>query len=107
MKKTKAQLKGKLDKEMEHIQFSNHQQVLNHVYPTTWKQKLLKLWNKEISIPLVPISVVLVLFILVMGYPAIKSIEQRPEEGASDSIKHVDGSGYFYWESNQRGGEKR
>lgn len=96
--KAKEQLKGNLDKEVESIQFTKHQEVLEQVYPTTWKQKLHKLWNKEISIPLIPVSTVCVLFIIVISYPEIRSIEPLPKDEANRAIKEI--AGYYYWEDD-------
>ncbi|MFS0674289.1 hypothetical protein [Ornithinibacillus sp. 179-J 7C1 HS] len=95
MMKAKEQLKVNLDKEVESIQFTKHQEVLEQVYPTTWKQKLHKLWNKEISIPLIPVSTVFALMVIAIGYVEINTSEKINNPNQEKVIIQV--AGNYYW----------
>jgi hypothetical protein len=98
LKKTNELLKNQLDKELGPIQFSRHQEVLSSVYPKTWKQKFRRLWNKEITIPLLPVSAAFVLFIVMIGY-----VEIRPTDPSITSNQErvlIDVAGNYYWKDD-------
>ncbi|GIO28705.1 hypothetical protein [Ornithinibacillus bavariensis] len=95
MKQVNEHLKNQLDKELEIIQFSGQKEVLNRVYPKTWKQKFLKLWNKELTIPIVPVSAVFVLLIMVIGYVEIKPTEHSNRDNEKRELINV--AGNYYW----------
>ncbi|WP_226038158.1 hypothetical protein [Aquibacillus saliphilus] len=87
-------VKQKLDKELNQIQFSSKQQVLNNS-----KNKWNTFFNKQIEIPLVPVTGVAIIFITLLSiYPITKEspslIEQYPAEG-----QIVEKGGSIYWES--------
>jgi hypothetical protein len=89
------QLKRHLDKEMEHIHFSRKQNVLNEIKRQTWKNKLHRLWNKEISIPLIPVSTAFVLFIMALGYVELSPLEQNDKKNQDKKLIQV--AGNYYW----------
>lgn len=95
MKKANKQLKRHLDKEMEHIHFSRQKNVLNEIKRQTWKDKLHRLWNKEISIPLIPVSTAFVLLIMTLGYVELYPIEQLDNEEQNKKLIEV--AGNYYW----------
>lgn len=83
---------------MESIQFTKQKEVLKQVYPTTMKQKIHKLWNKEIVVPLVPVSAIAFLLIVAISIPEIKSLKPPADNEANQTIIEV--AGYYYWEDD-------
>ncbi|WP_017754807.1 hypothetical protein [Calidifontibacillus oryziterrae] len=59
-----SEIKKQLDNELRHIHFSNENNVLERSHPRTFLQKIKYWWNKEITIPLVPVGAIIV---IVMG----------------------------------------
>ena len=96
MKKANEQLKRHLDKELEQIQFSRQVEVMNKITRITWKDKLHRLWNKEITIPLIPISAVLALCIVLIGYK--EKWQEEPKNTNSGVLITVAGS--YYWKED-------
>jgi hypothetical protein len=98
LKKAEEQLKRQLDNELEQIQFTTKQAVIKRVYPTSWKEKLHKLWNKEITIPLIPVSVTFVLLIVSLGYLELKPVERQVTE--TDERELIQVAGNYYWKDD-------
>lgn len=98
MKKVNEQIKRRLDSELEQVHFSKQQEVVQRIYPITWKQKLNKLWNKEITIPLIPISAAFVMFIMVIGYVEINPLELINHERVEKKL--IDVGGNYYWKDD-------
>ncbi|MEN2768434.1 hypothetical protein [Ornithinibacillus xuwenensis] len=92
----KERIKAHLNNELKHTHFTKQQDVLKRVYPHTWKQKIVTLWNKEIQIPIIPITA---LFVLVMV--SVGSLENSPTDSIDEHNKErvlVDIAGNYYWE---------
>ncbi|MBU9720887.1 MULTISPECIES: hypothetical protein [Bacillaceae] len=72
-KDRQKELKGKLDKELVPVVFSEKSkvEVLSLTHPQTLQEKLKGWWNKDVTIPLIPIGAVLVLFITVGSVMAV------------------------------------
>lgn len=68
MMEEKKQIKKHLDKELENLVFTKQADVLNQLTPKRWKMKVKQLWNKEIPIPLLPVSSVFVLLLFGYGF---------------------------------------
>lgn len=97
MKKDKKPLKQQLDHELNHLQFFKHEDVLKQTHPETWRQKAGQLWNKEISIPLLPISAICIVLFLLFGY---KEIILPEMDNASDEKVLIEVSGNMYWKDD-------
>ena len=96
MKKANRQLKNHLDKELTQIQFSGQLEVMNKINQITWKDKLHRLWNKEISIPLIPVGAVLALCIFWIGY---KEIPQDERKNTNSGVL-ISVAGSYYWKDD-------
>ncbi|SHF86332.1 hypothetical protein [Ornithinibacillus halophilus] len=88
----KKRFKNQLDHELQNIHFNKQEEVLDKAYPTTWKQKLSKLWNKEIDIPLLPVGAVFVLMLFGYGYKDIFNNDRMYEDKELVEI-----AGNTYW----------
>ena len=89
----KKEIKKHLDMELKNLTFTKQADVLNQLHPTGWKMKLKRLWNKEISIPLLPVSSVFVLFILGYGFLNIYDNQQF------DDKELIELGGSTYWKN--------
>ncbi|WP_042142852.1 hypothetical protein [Paucisalibacillus sp. EB02] len=98
MKKVNKQLKRHLDKELEHIHFSRQQDVLNKIKHSTWNEKLHRIWNKEISIPLLPVSTAFIILIAAISYVELSPMEQIDNENQNKKLIQV--AGNYYWKDD-------
>lgn len=94
----KRQIKKHLDQELKDIHFTKQADVLKQLKPKGWKMRLKQLWNKEISIPLLPVSSVFVLFIFGYGYFNIYDTNQQFEEKET-----IEFGGSTYWKNEVEG----
>ena len=81
-----------LEEELTSLQFTKQQKVLSQTHPKTLKEKLVQLWNKEVTIPLIPLGAVVLLFLSFGSFAAISEIDM---EG---SRVIVEKGGSFYWQ---------
>ncbi|SET36028.1 hypothetical protein SAMN05216389_109164 [Oceanobacillus limi] len=93
MTNEKKQLKNQLENELQSLHFSSQKEVLDQAYPTTWKQKIAQLWNKEIEIPLLPVSAIVALLVCSYGY---KEIHMNDENEKQEKVL-VELAGNTYW----------
>lgn len=61
--KQKFMIKKQLDNELAEIRFSKQANVLRRSHPRSFLQKLNHWWNKEITIPLIPVWAVIILLV--------------------------------------------
>lgn len=94
----KRQIKRHLDKELENVHFTKHADVLNQLKPKSKRMKLKQFWNKEISIPLLPVSSAFVLFIFGFGFTNIYDTNQQFKQ---KEIVELGES--FYWKDDIEG----
>ncbi|WP_010098846.1 hypothetical protein [Ornithinibacillus scapharcae] len=99
MKNTRKDIKSQLDKELEQFQFSKKDAVINRLYPLSWKAKLQKLWNTEVTIPLVPVSAFFVLLIMGIGYMEMKPTNESNLKDDAVSVLVVVADNY-YWKND-------
>ena len=96
----KNQMKNRLDEELENIRFTKQADVLKKVYRPTWKDKLHLLWNKEISIPILPVSSAIVILLFGYGFFTISEFNNQ-EEYPHETIE-IGGSTYWKAEIERR-----
>ncbi|SEM95856.1 hypothetical protein SAMN05192533_107144 [Mesobacillus persicus] len=93
MRQEKEAIKKRLNDELQHVKFTQHQEVLNRTHPVSAKEKLATFWNKEIEIPLVPVFAIFSLLIFSWGM----GMEQK-QQNHSISRQLVEVGGNVYWE---------
>lgn len=87
-------MKKQLDTELQHLNFTKHQLVLDHIRTMTWKQKVKLVWNKEVEVPLLPIGAVFVACFLMIGLRNIAPIQNNPTFENRDQLVEIEG--YVY-----------
>ncbi|WP_138418995.1 hypothetical protein [Aquibacillus sediminis] len=95
-------VKQKIDKELEQIQFSSKQQVLQKVKKKSLFERGRHLLNKEVEIPLLPFTGITIALITVISlYPMMETNQQTPmpDRQAPRQDKIIEKGGSFYWES--------
>lgn len=90
----KEQVKKQLDHELSGLHFTSQKHVLEQLHAITWKEKVASFWNKEIELPLLPISAVFML--LIVGFGA-KELLKNPHIEEQTVIK---AGGSFYWKDD-------
>jgi len=55
METEEQQFRSQLDSELDHLTFQGSKKVLQQTHPSSWREKLAALWNKELEIPLAPL----------------------------------------------------
>jgi hypothetical protein len=93
MEQEKKAFKGKLDDELKDRHFLMKEEVMRRTHPSTLRQRLNVIWNKEIEVSLLPLSAVLVLLFLAVGLRGFL-YEKEPEQGNRELIEI---SGNVYW----------
>lgn len=83
----------KLHQELAHIHFSGSEEVLKRTHPKTFSQKLSEWWNKEVSIFLLPVGIVMLLIISVITIP---TVPQDTEINVKNR-ELIQVGGNFYW----------
>ena len=85
-------VKERLDKELQELQFTKQADVLKKLQDNSWRTKLHRLWNKELSIPLLPVSSVFAIFLFAYGVFQIN--ELTPQHEYRETIE-IGGSMYY------------
>lgn len=96
--KKKESIKIQLDKELSGLEFTKQQQVLDHVHSLTWKQKIASIWNKEIELPLLPLSAVFML--LFLGFGAKEFIVNIDKQQTMTDKLLIEVGGNVYWKDD-------
>lgn len=94
----KTQIKKHLDQELKDLHFTKHVDVLNKIKQPTKKEKLSQLWNKEVTIPILPVSSVLVILLFSYGIFVIQDINVEYEQNELINI-----GGNRYWQEDIEG----
>ncbi|MCH1627385.1 hypothetical protein [Fredinandcohnia quinoae] len=92
MKQEKERLKNQLNQELGSLQFTKQQKVIDRIHPITWKQKMASILNKEIELPLLPLSLAILLLLLPLG---IKGF--LPQNSSQSDKVLVEINGNIYW----------
>lgn len=87
------QIRHQINEEMSHVSFSGKDKVLQKTHPITWTEKLGKWLNKEITIPLVPVSVASLLLITALLFPAML----LEDDHHLPTREIVEVGGNYYW----------
>jgi hypothetical protein len=98
LKKANEQLKRHLDNELEQVHFTTQQEVINRINRLTWKEKLHRLWNKEISIPLIPVSTAFIVLTMTIGY--VEFYPWKQIDNATHEKKLIKVAGNYYWKDD-------
>ncbi|WP_405102816.1 hypothetical protein [Oceanobacillus sp. FSL H7-0719] len=94
----KKQIKKQLDNELKNLVFMKQEEVLKQLTPRDWRTKVRRFWNKEITIPLLPVSSVFVL--LLFGYGFFNVYDNRELE--HQELIELGGSTYWKDEIEER-----
>ena len=97
------QIRRKLDKELSDIHFSSEQQVIERMKKKSWTDKWIDFWNKEITVPLVPVTgATIILFTAITLYPVISNEDSptTPSQNYPIMDRIIEKGGSYYWESN-------
>lgn len=94
----KWQVKQKLDEELKSLKFTKQIEVLETMKQPTWREKLHAFWNKEITIPILPVSTAIVLLLFGYGY---YTIEDHLREVDQNEIIKINGN--MYWKDDIEG----
>jgi hypothetical protein len=95
MNQEKEKFKQKLDDELRHVKFTKQQDILNRIYPVTWKDKLSSFLNKEVEIPLMPVFTAATLVFFSWGVWTFTN-EKDPQPLLSHQ-ELVEAGGNIYW----------
>ncbi|WP_217588256.1 hypothetical protein [Lentibacillus saliphilus] len=93
----KNRIKAQLNDELAHYHFSKQENVLQRTHPITRRQKISAIWNKEITIPLLPVGAVCMTLLLMFGYKEIIVPNMRH---TGDKTELVEIAGNTYWKSD-------
>ncbi|MDY0410282.1 hypothetical protein ACFFIS_14730 [Virgibacillus soli] len=96
MSEQSRKINKQLHEELRNIKFTKQEKVLQRTHPTTFKHKLISLWNKEIEISFLPIVAVCLLSLVLIGTKDM--IDKNPEQMNRDK-QHglIEIGGYVYW----------
>ncbi|QHT60892.1 hypothetical protein GXP70_13660 [Paenibacillus lycopersici] len=93
-------MKAALDQELEPLRFSDRAraQVLRSTHPRGLSGKLLALWNKELEIPVVPVTAAVAVLAGMLFFGRLRGVpsEERPDS-AVQRVLVVEGSN-VYWQ---------
>lgn len=98
MKRQHQTIKQQLDNELEHLTFTKQRAVINHIQQQTWRQKCAAMWNKEIEVPLVPVTTVSFTLLLCFGIAFSGDSDSTPAHSYSDETIKVGGN--VYWKED-------
>ena len=100
MKSQRKALKKQLDNEMNHIKFSKQQEVVGRLRPVSFKQKAQLIWNKEIELPLLPLTAICMVICLSLGVKYFTNYDyiSDPMTAKADELVEIDG--YVYWKED-------
>ncbi|MFD1019319.1 hypothetical protein [Thalassobacillus hwangdonensis] len=92
-------MKSKLDKDLEQIKFQSQQEVLRHIQqPRTWKERFVELWNKEIQLPVLPMTTAsVVLFAMLSFYPVLQNGDGIQDTRSIQQTEIIQKGGSVYW----------
>ncbi|HBZ10971.1 MAG TPA: hypothetical protein DEO65_14050 [Bacillus bacterium] len=100
MKSQRKALKKQLDNEMNHITFSKQQEVMDSLRPITFKQKARLIWNKEIELPLLPLTGICMLICLSLGVKYINNYDSIPDSTEKKAGELIEIEDYVYWKED-------
>ncbi|MBU9713649.1 hypothetical protein KS419_18120 [Bacillus tamaricis] len=80
-----------LKKELANVNFTSHELVISKTHPKTAKEKWMFIWNREITIPLVPLGAALFLFFSIGGAYLISDLQSEEQRYI------VQKGGSYYW----------
>lgn len=95
----KKRVKQKLDEELRTLQFTKQADVLEKLIQPTQKDKLHAWWNKEIAIPILPVSSAV--FLLLFGY-GFFTLYDSYEENEEKTVIEINGNTYWKDELERR-----
>ncbi|SDZ67555.1 hypothetical protein SAMN05421736_13014 [Evansella caseinilytica] len=84
----------KLNGELSHFHFSGNEEVIRKTHPKTLRDRLMRWWNKEISIPLVPLGMAALLLFSTAG-AYVFSVTKKPEHEQISTIEIRTENGYW------------
>ena len=95
----RKQIKKHIEEELEGLHFTKQENVLNQLknHPT-WKTRFKQLWNKEITIPLLPVSSAFVLLIFGYGFFNMYELNNQFEQK-----EFIEIGGNTYWKDEIEG----
>ncbi|MFA9558653.1 hypothetical protein ACERII_15205 [Evansella sp. AB-rgal1] len=88
--KQQKELKRQLDSELSHFSFTKQGGVLSKTHPKTWSEKVNNWWNKEITIPLLPVGAITVLLLLTAGMILFSN-------DGGQQVELIERGGNIYW----------
>ncbi len=91
MQSDKKIVKQKLDSELAHVSFSGSAKVLQRTHPKKLSEKIRYWLNKEITVPLVPITVTVAILFSVSFIPTF--LDDQPEQHR----QLIQVGGNYYW----------
>lgn len=94
MRQEQEAVRQRLDDELSTLRYNGTDNILSHTHPRTIRDRLRALWNREISIPLVPIGLAAVLLI---SWPLLRQMDQEPGGLESPSRQLIEIGGSTYW----------
>ncbi|BAC15313.1 hypothetical protein [Oceanobacillus iheyensis HTE831] len=95
MKRQQQTIKQQLDNELEQLTFTKQAVIIHHVQKQTWKQKCAAIWNKEIEVPLIPVTSVSLVVLLSVGIAFSGDSDSTPENTHSYETIKVGGNVYI------------
>lgn len=88
----------KLNKELEMITFSSEEQVLQRLKQPSLKERLMDVLNKEITIPLVPVTTLAVIAIAIISVSSFwKNQDNHQQLTTLKTTAIVEKGGNLYW----------
>jgi hypothetical protein len=98
MNQQRQRIKHKLDSELADIRFDRTDDVVKRTHPKSWVSRGRALWNKEIELPLMPVSTALVLLLTAAAIYHYKAPAADPELALLDKRQLIETGGNFYWQ---------
>ncbi|MBM7662899.1 hypothetical protein JOC85_003710 [Bacillus mesophilus] len=92
MLNNQQRMKQQLDQELQDVTFTSFDKVLQETRPKTFRQRLNSLWNREITIPVLPFATATLLFIGIAGSTIFFSQE---EPSPHRQLVEVSGNVYY------------
>lgn len=95
MVNSRQNIRDQLDQELQNITFTSADKVHARIHPTTWRQRIYALWNKEVEIRGSTAGAILLAFTLFLGIGGIRSLQTDID--MNDNRQQIKLGGSTYW----------
>lgn len=98
-KKERESIKENLNAELADVDFTRAADVLRRTHPRTWQQRFTAWWNRELSLPIIPIGIGFVLLLFLVGVVQLRDYADLPRSSHHGN-ELVQAGGNTYWKKD-------